>query len=191
MRRFVSLLAPVLIVSGCATSSPTSPGAPTPLGADAWVAATLRDLSLREKIGQLVVPRISGDYLAVGTPEYQRLHDWVVKYGIGGVIVTIGPPLELASKLNILQELARVPLLVTADMEHGPGQVLQAGTILPYGIDNGSATRFPPLMGLGATRDEQYAYELGRITALEGRAVGIHMTFAPVVDVNNNPANPI
>ncbi|MGH7462019.1 MAG: glycoside hydrolase family 3 protein, partial [Longimicrobiales bacterium] len=62
---------------------------------------------------------------------------------------------------------------------------------LPYGIDNGSATRFPPIMALGAAGDERYAYELGRITALEGRAVGVHMAFAPVVDVNNNPANPI
>jgi beta-N-acetylhexosaminidase len=76
-------------------------------------------------------------------------------------------------------------------MEHGPGQVLNAGTILPYGLENGGGTRFPPLMGLGASREERFAYELGRITALEGRAAGVHVTFAPVVDVNNNPANPI
>ena len=139
----------------------------------------------------MLVPRISGAYLAVGTPEYQRLRDWVVTQGVGGVIITQGPPLELAAKLNMLQQMAKVPILVTADMEHGPGQILQTGYILPYGIDNGSATRFPPLMGIGATRDERFAYELGKITALEGRSVGVHLDFAPVVDVNNNPNNPI
>lgn len=199
--RFFPLL--LIVAAACATQAappsaplrpvivPTPPP-PRPVQVDeAWVDQTIRSLSLREKVGQLVVPRISGGYLAVGTPEYERLRDWIVNYGVGGVIVTIGPPLELASKLNIIQSLARVPLLVTADMEHGPGQTLQTGTILPYGIENGTATRFPPLMGLGATRDEKLAYELGRITAIEGRAAGVHMTFAPVVDVNNNPGNPI
>src|SRR5690606_12440543 len=97
----------------------------------------------------------------------------------------------MAVKLNMLQQMADVPLLVTADMEHGPGQVLNAGTILPYGLENGGGTRFPPLMGLGAAGEERYAYELGRVTALEGRAAGVHITFSPVVDVNNNPSNPI
>jgi beta-N-acetylhexosaminidase len=159
--------------------------------ADAWVEQMLRSLSLREKAGQLLVPRISGEYLALNSPHFVRLREWVTTFGIGGVVITQGPPLEMASKLNIIQGLARIPVLVTADMEHGPGQILQTGYILPFGIDNGSATRFPPIMGLGATGDEKYASALGRITALEGRAVGVHVAFAPVVDVNNNPANPI
>ena len=165
--------------------------APVKPSADAWTDQVLASLSLREKAAQLVVPRISGEYLAVNSPQFIRLREWVSTFGVGGVIITQGPPLEMASKLNILQRMAKVPLLVTADMEHGPGQILQTGYILPYGIDNGSATRFPPIMALGAIGDEKYAYELGRITALEARAVGVHMAFAPVVDVNNNPANPI
>jgi beta-N-acetylhexosaminidase len=156
-----------------------------------WADQTLRSLTVREKAGQLLMPRISGEYLALNSPQAVRLREWVATLGIGGVIITQGPPLETASKLNILQSQAKVPLLVSADMEHGPGQILQTGYILPYGLDNGSATRFPPVMALGAARDEKYAYELGRITALEGRAVGVHVVFAPVVDVNNNPANPI
>jgi beta-N-acetylhexosaminidase len=168
-----------------------TPVAPSNLTTDAWVEQTLRSLTLREKVGQMLVPRISGAYLAVGSADYQRLRDWVVNQGIGGVIITQGPPLEMAAKLNMLQEMAKVPILVTADMEHGPGQILQTGYILPYGIDNGSATRFPPLMGIGATRDERFAYALGKITALEGRSVGVHLNFGPVVDVNNNPNNPI
>lgn len=158
---------------------------------NAWVEQTLAKLTLREKVGQLLVPRISGAYMPVESAEYQRLYDWVVRQGIGGVIITQGPMLELAQKLNMMQGLAQVPLLVTADMENGPGQILTTGTILPYGIDNGSATRFPPLMGLGASGDESFAFDLGRITALEGRANGVHVTFAPVVDVNNNSNNPI
>ncbi len=161
------------------------------LDAGGWVDQTLARLTLRQKVGQLVVPRISGAYMPDDGPEYVRLHEWITKYGIGGVIITQGPPLEMAAKLNTLQRMSELPLLVTADMEHGPGQILMAGVIMPYGIDNGGATRFPPIMALGAAGDEQLAYELGRITALEGRSVGVHVTFAPVVDVNNNPNNPI
>ena len=156
-----------------------------------WVDQTLARLTLRQKVGQLIMPRISGAYMPTHGPEYERLRDWVVKYGVGGVIITQGPPLEMAAKLNTLQAMAEIPLLVTADMEHGPGQILQTGIIMPYGIDNGGGTRFPPIMGLGAAGDDQLAFELGRVTALEGRAVGVHVTFAPVVDVNNNPNNPI
>lgn len=159
--------------------------------AAAWVDSTMARLSVREKVGQLVVPRISGDYAAEGSRRFARVRRWVEEDGIGGVIVSAGPPLEIAAKLNTLQRLADVPLLVTADMEHGPGQILRGGTVLPSGIDNGGATRFPPLMALGATGEVRFAYELGRITALEARAAGVHMAFAPVVDVNNNPANPI
>jgi beta-N-acetylhexosaminidase len=176
---------------------PTVPPPPPRLGeqlaveGSAWVDQTLARLTVRQKVGQLIMPRISGNYMPTNGPEYERLRDWVVKYGVGGVIITQGPPLEMAAKLNTLQAMAEIPLLVTADMEHGPGQILQTGLIMPYGIDNGGATRFPPIMALGATGDEQLAYELGRITALEGRAVGVHVTFAPVVDVNNNANNPI
>jgi beta-N-acetylhexosaminidase len=201
MFRFRYVAVGVLAASACSRapgpSAPTPRPVPTPVPVEAvanptaWVDQTLRSLTLREKAGQLLVPRISGEYLALNSPQYARLRDWVATLGIGGVIITQGPPLEMASKLNILQAQAKVPLLVTADMEHGPGQILQTGYILPYGLDNGSATRFPPVMALGAARDEKYAFELGRITALEGRAVGVHVVFAPVVDVNNNPANPI
>ncbi|NIP80245.1 MAG: hypothetical protein GWM90_13890, partial [Gemmatimonadetes bacterium] len=73
-----------------------------------------------------------------------------------------------------------VPLLIATDMEHGPGQRLTAGVVLPYGMDLGGGTRFPPVMALGATGDPALAYEMGRVTALEARAVGIHLTFSPV-----------
>ena len=161
------------------------------MSADDWVRTTLAGMSLREKVGQLVMPRISGDYMAEDSRRFERARRWVTDQKIGGVIISIGPPYEIAAKLNVLQRIADVPLLVSADMEHGPGQILRGGTVLPYGIDTGAATRFPPLMGIGATGQEHFARELGRITALEARAAGVHIAFAPVVDVNNNPNNPI
>jgi beta-N-acetylhexosaminidase len=202
MKKVTRVLAALICASayiGCATTpAPEAVTPPLPQRVDInvpvdsrWVEQTLARLTLRQKVAQMAVPRISGSYMPAGSDEYQRLHDWVVRQGVGGVIITIGPPLELAAKLNTLQQLADIPLLVSADMEHGPGQILQTGTILPYGFDNGGATRFPPVMALGATRDEQLAYDLGRITGLEARATGVHMVYAPVVDVNNNPNNPI
>lgn len=148
-------------------------------------------LDLRHKVAQLVVPRVSGAYLAEGGAEDLRVRMWVSELGVGGLIETLGPPMEAAVKFNALQRLADIPLLITADMESGPGQLLNGGTVLPYGLENSGGTRFPPAMGIAATGDETLAYEMGRITALEGRAAGVHMDFAPVVDVNNNPANPI
>jgi beta-N-acetylhexosaminidase len=202
-RRLLGPLVGLVTLAACASGTAMTPGdrtaVPSPgentptanAASDNWAARTLREMPLRAKVAQLMMPRIGGEYLPIGTGSYDRISQWVRDLGVGGVIVTVGPPLEMAVKLNMLQDMATVPLLVSADMEHGPGQVLNAGTILPYGLENGGGTRFPPLMGLGATGEERFAYELGRITALEGRAAGVHVTFAPVVDVNNNPGNPI
>ncbi len=173
-------------------TAPDAAATARPTGsADAWVDATLERLPLRRKVAQLVVPWMDGSYLAVGTPAYERLREGVAGEGVGGVIVSIGPPLEIAAKLNLVQELADVPLLVAADVERGPGQRLAGGTALPWGLELGGGTDFPPIMALGAAGDESLAYEVGRITAIEARAVGIHMAYAPVVDVNSNPDNPI
>jgi beta-N-acetylhexosaminidase len=98
---------------------------------------------------------------------------------VGGIIVSIGSPMDVAAKLNRLQRIAPLPLLVASDLESGSSFRLNGGT------------PFPTNMGVAAAGSELDAYEMGRITALEGRAVGIHLTFAPVADVNNNPANPI
>ena len=88
--------------------------------------------------------------LAAGSPAHERLREWVAEQGVGGLIVSVGPPLEVAAKLNMLQELADVPLLVAADVERGPGQRLAGGTVLPWGLDLGGGTDFPPIMALGA-----------------------------------------
>lgn len=185
-------------LSGPAASAGPSSGAavPTdrllPVDADArrWVDSAIASLDTRGLAAQLVFPWMWGRYVPVDSDEGRRLRSWV-DAGVGGIITSIGPPVALADKLNRLQRGADLPLLIAADLENGPGTRLQGGTLLPYGVDMGGGTVFPPVMALGAAGDPSLVYEMGRVTAVEARAVGIHLSFAPVVDVNNNPANPI
>jgi beta-N-acetylhexosaminidase len=164
-----------------------------PLDAHAsrWVDSVLFSLDRRARVAQLVIPWMSGRYAPVGSDEHERLRAWVADAGVGGIITSIGSPVALADKLNRLQGQAAVPLIVATDMEHGPAQRLAGGILLPWGTDLGGGTAFPPVMAIAATGDPTLAYDLGQVTAREGRAVGIHLNFAPVADVNNNPANPI
>ena len=184
---------------------PADPGGASPAASDVpidrllpvddvarrWVDSVLATLDTRERAAQLVVPWMWGRYVPETSDEWARLRSWVQEAGVGGIITSIGAPVGLGDKLNRLQRLADVPLLIVSDMESGPGMRLDGGTLLPYGVDMGGGTVFPPAMALGATGDPSLAYHMGRITAAEARAVGVHMSFAPVVDVNNNPANPI
>lgn len=164
---------------------------PLPEAAEDWVDRTLASLSLREKIGQMIMPVVLGDYAPEGTPGHDRVVRLIEDQGVGGLIVSVGQPADVAVKLNDFQRHARLPLLVAADLETGAGFRLKGAVHSPTNISLGGATDFPSLMALGATRDAGLAYEMGRVTALEARAVGIHVPFAPVLDVNSNPENPI
>jgi beta-N-acetylhexosaminidase len=172
---------------------PSLPGGAGRLDAEArrWIDETQASLTLREKVGQLIIVWTLGDYVATSSPEFEELAGLVVDAGIGGVVVSVGTPHEFVAKLNALQRLAPVPLLVASDFEHGPGTRLGGIYALPYLLSLGGGTMFPPLMAFGAIGDERYAYELGRITGEEARAVGVHLNFGPVLDVNSNPENPI
>ena len=110
---------------------------------------------------------------------------------VGGFIVSLGAPVDIAAKLNALQDLSALPLLVSADLETGVGFRARGAYFLPNAVDLGGATQFPLQMAFGAANDTALAYELGRVTAREGRALGIHIAYGPVLDVNNNPANPV
>jgi beta-N-acetylhexosaminidase len=166
--------------------------------AERWVAATLKKMTLDEKVGQLLVSSFDSEYLSTDSREFDALARAVHDYKIGGFhvfggtqampdvlldahygSVRLGQPLVAASILNRLQAITPYPLLNSADFETGAGFRLEG------------ATTFPRNMALGATGDEQLAYDAGRITAIESRAIGIQVNFAPVVDVNNNPRNPV
>ncbi len=156
---------------------------PEPFRPDARAAADvdylLGKLSIRDKIAQLVVPWIPGTYAAYDAEAFARMEAWVDSLHVGGLIVSVGSPLDIAAKLNRLQQRSALPLLIASDLEGGTSIRFNGGTPLP------------PNMGVAATGSDTAAYQMGRITALEGRAVGVHLAFAPVADVNNNPDNPI
>ena len=166
----------------------TSHAGPAPRS---WADSVLATMTLRQKVAQMVWPSVVGDYVSTDSPQWRKLAHDVAQEGVGGVTVSIGSPTEIASKLNALQHLAAVPLLVGADLEFGAGQRARGGYFVPNAVDLGGATIFPPEMAFGATRDTSLAYEEGRVTALEGRALGIQIDYAPVLDVNNNPNNPV
>jgi beta-N-acetylhexosaminidase len=139
----------------------------------------------------MVMSRVLGDFTPEGSDAWEETVALVDDQEIGGLIVSVGTPLDVAAKLNILQRRSGVPLLVAADLERGVGFRLNGAVYLPGATELGGATKFPSLMALGAIGDPGLAYEMGRITAEEARAVGIHLPFAPVLDVNNNPENPV
>ncbi len=156
-----------------------------------WAERTMRSMSLRERVGQMVMPFVLGDYAPEGSAGRDRIVEMIEEHEVGGLIVSVGSPADVALKLNDFQSRSRLPLLVGADMETGAGFRLRGAVYLPSNIPLGGATNFPPPMAVGATGDARLAYEMGRITALESRAVGVHVPFAPVLDVNSNPDNPI
>jgi len=143
------------------------------------VDSLLAGLTVRQQVGQLVIPWLSGSYTALDDSLFQIAARWVDSLEVGGLIISVGSPLDIATKLNALQQRSRLPLLVSADLEWGAAMRVIG------------ATAFPQIMAVGATGDPHDAYTIGAAAAVEGRAVGIHVNFAPDADVNNNPANPI
>jgi beta-N-acetylhexosaminidase len=166
-----------------------------------WVEQTLKKLTLDEKIGQLLVTSFDASFSSVDSDTYEKLRHLVRDVKVGGVHVfgateplpalmlnatygngstsRKGDPYVAAATLNRLQREADVPLLTTADFEGGVGYIL-----------NG-ATRLPRAMAIGAAHDPDLAYRAGKVSAEEGRALGVVVDFYPIVDVNNNPRNPI
>ncbi|MBV9110021.1 MAG: hypothetical protein JO306_11485, partial [Gemmatimonadetes bacterium] len=192
IRRVAAVLAcsGILVSGGCAPR----PAQPRPVAEEPgsrWVEHMLRSLTLREKVGQMVMPWVGGDYAALDSREFDQLGAWVRDEGVGGVVVSVGLPLSYAAKTNELQRLARVPLLVASDMENGPGMRMSGIYAYPFLLPQGGGTAFPPLMALGAAGSDSLAYALARVLADEARAVGVQVTFGPVLDVNSNPLNPI
>lgn len=144
-----------------------------------WVENILREMTLEERVGQLIMPDTTGVLMHEEGGEFRRLVEAVERFHVGGFIIYNGDALTAAALTNRLQERARVPLLFASDFEGGVGMQLRGGT------------RLPRAMALAATNDTESAAEAARITAREGRALGVHVNFYPVLDVNNNPSNPI
>ncbi|HEX8766569.1 MAG TPA: glycoside hydrolase family 3 N-terminal domain-containing protein, partial [Candidatus Acidoferrum sp.] len=156
--------------------------------ARAWVESTLRKMTVDEKIGQLLFTTYHGSFTSTDSDAYRQLLHEVQDLHVGGfIVITHGSPLGIvksqayptAALANQLQSKSELPLLIGADFERG--------TAMRY--DEG--TSFPTAMAVAAAGNPKDAYTVGKITALEARATGVHWVYAPDSDVNNNPGNPI
>lgn len=153
-----------------------------------WVESTLRQMTLEEKVGQLLFTTYHGSFTPTDSAAYTQMMRDLDELHVGGFItITHGSPLGIvksqayptAALTNQLQSKSKLPLLIGADFERGTAMRLDEGT------------SFPTAMAVAAGGDPKDAYTMGKTTALEARAVGVHWIYAPVCDVNNNPANPI
>jgi beta-N-acetylhexosaminidase len=133
---------------------------------------------------------VLGDYASFSDSIFAETIRRVEQEGVSGITMSLGTPIEVADKINLLQQRARVPLLVASDLE--PALMRLETAVFPhYLLETGGGTSFPTAMAIAATGREQDAYDVARAIAREAKAVGIHVNFAPVVDVNINPNNPV
>jgi beta-N-acetylhexosaminidase len=195
----VAMVAMAVVASALVVAQTPPPALlPADKAAMKWVEDTIKKMTLDDKVGQMIVSAIDSTYLSSDSVEFERLAQKVTQLKIGGFhvfggaervpnvlldtnygAVVLGQAFEAASLLNRLQALSAIPLLNTADFEAGVGFRIQGATV------------FPRQMAVGAAGDEQLAFEAARITALESRAIGIHVNFSPIADVNNNARNPV
>lgn len=144
-----------------------------------WADKTLKKMTTDEKVGQLVHVGINARFAHQESSFFKELRRHVVENKIGGVIFFGAPIYETTHLANRMQEAARIPLLMSLDAETG------------IGMRFFDATNFPWAMAVAATGEPEFARRMGAITGREARAIGIQHVYAPVLDVNNNAANPV
>ena len=147
--------------------------------AQKWADKQLKRMSLEEKVGQLIAVGINATFLNQDSEAFNALRHQVVDNHIGGIILFRGPVYESVVIVNRMQQIAKYPLLISADLEAGAGMRFD------------DTVNFPWNMAIAATGKPEYARRAGELTAREARALGIQQILAPVADVNNNAANPV
>ncbi len=150
------------------------------VNASRWADSVFKTLSLEEKIAQLMIVRVS----SLGGPNRvifyeEEVMNAIRKYNIGGLCLFQGGPIQQATLINKFQEAAKTPLLVAIDAETGVG--MRFDSVAPLNRQ----------MMLGAVQDGKIIFDYGKIVGEQCRRIGIQVNYAPVVDVNNNPANPV
>ncbi len=175
--RRLALTAVLFVVPAAPLASQALRAAPTAQGA-AWVERTLRSLTLEQKVAQLVVGELAGGYASATDPRLERWISLARDNGIGSFVFYGGTPRDVAALLNRLQRAAKIPLLIAADFEGGPGQQVTG------------ATEFPANMAFAAAGSDSLVYRATSAAAREGRAMGIHLTYSPAVDIAWRPENP-
>ena len=141
-----------------------------------WVDSVYNTLIDRERAAQLFIPMVDP---RSGATSKATISKWVKTEKMGGLLFSKGSMEEYATMTNYAQSIADVPVLMSFDGEWGLSMRIK------------DTPRFPYNMGLGAIRDEKLLYEYGREMARECRLLGIHVNFAPLLDVNSNPCNPV
>ncbi|MCM3904024.1 MAG: hypothetical protein ND866_20170 [Pyrinomonadaceae bacterium] len=144
-----------------------------------WADKELGRMSVEQKIGQLISVGINATFLNQDSDAFRVLKRQVEENHIGGLILFRGSVYESVFLVNRMQQLARYPLLISADLEAGAGMRFD------------DTVNFPWNMAVGATGNPDLARRQGEITGREARALGVQQVYAPVVDVNNNAANPV
>lgn len=149
-----------------------------------WVDAQLASMTLDEKVGQLIIPATVGMFLTENSETFQEMQRDIKQFHVGGYhmlgdVTQLHDPAGVAILINQIQKISKLPLFITADFEGGVGYRFTGATRLPRG------------MAIGATYNEDMAYQAGRIAAEECKAIGVNVNFYPVVDVNNNARNPV
>lgn len=143
---------------------------------DPWVEQQLTGMTLRQKIGQLIMVEVYTEQAERHREEMERL---IEEFQPGGILMMRGTPSKTARWTASFQKASRLPLLVAMDAENGPA----------FRVD--SVLAFPPAQALGAIQNDSLLIKMGEAVGRQLRAMGINMNFAPVADVNTNPANPI
>lgn len=176
LRMAVGLLLVFVSSAGVQSHSPAILSVPRPAECTVWADSVMSTLTLRQRVAQLFVPRFDITDNAAG---YALLQKMVAREGIGGFLLGKGTVKSYTALIDSAQSLAEIPLLITLDGEWGPAMRVT------------NAPRFPYNMGLGAIQNPQLLYDYGSEVARECRLLGINVDFAPVLDVNSNPRNPV
>src|SRR5258705_8074718 len=171
MRVFKSILLISFIIPAVASAQYKSK-----LSAQQWTDSVFNSLSDNEKIAQLMVIRAHSN---LGPDHVAKVVSDIQRYNVGALCFFQGGPVRQANLTNYYQSIAKTPLMVTIDAEYGLGMRLD------------SITKFPYQLTLGALSDPSLIYEMGKAVGEQCKRIGVQVNYAPVVDINNNPNNPV
>ena len=173
------LLSPFLCVffaASLAQSKSFSDRRPADLSENNWVDSVFNTLSSEQKIAQLIVIRTHSN---LGPDHVAQVTELIKKYNVGALCFFQGGPVRQANLTNYYQTISKTPLLITIDAEYGLGMRLD------------SVAKFPYQLTLGALDDPSLIYEMGRAVGQQCKRIGVQVNYAPVVDINNDPDNPV
>lgn len=146
------------------------------LPAAQWVDSVYKSLNNDQRIAQLMIIRAHSN---LPQDHINKVVNDIKKYNVGSLCFFQGGPIRQAKLTNYYQSIAKTPLMITIDGEYGLGMRLD------------SVTRFPYQITLGAMQDTGLIYDMGRAVGEQCKRLGVHVNYAPVVDINNNPNNPV